>query len=87
MVVSESVNALIFLAGGIFAYWAPLHSGFKVSAGAKNSCSFHGRDFLFFLGEESPLYEDCSLDRGEPSWLLLGVFLLISTWNLGRVLI
>jgi hypothetical protein len=66
-VASESVDTLIFLVGGILAYWASLHSGFRVSAGAKNSLSFHGRDFLFFPGEESPLSEEHLLDHGNPS--------------------
>ena len=64
---SESVDALIFLAGGILTCWASLHLGFKVSAGAKNSHSFHGRDFLFLPGEAAPSSEECLLDCGELS--------------------
>ena len=51
------------------------------------SRSLHGRDFLLFPGEAVPSSEECLLERGEFSWLLLlGVFLWISTLNSGSVL-
>jgi hypothetical protein len=67
MVTSESVDVFTCLGGGIFACWAFLHSGVRVSAGVKNSRSFHGRDFLFFPGEAVPSSKERLLEHGEPS--------------------